>query len=243
VRGRGGPPDGGPRPGPSGSRGAPWALGLLLHRLRGSVLCPRGFLALPPYDVPGPPRLRGRRWAVCLWLVLESSSPHGWVLASSVQGWAASRPRCGRCCGTWSLAPRVAASLVHERPRIGGPRVTCEPAQGKQTRAACLNDRGLPGDGRVARETGLDVCPAVLSRTGSVRRAVTRCSALRSRGLPRVPVSHVATTSSHADASHTQPGLLIAMRHSHSCFFRCRCTFLPLLRSEEALLIPAIAGS
>jgi hypothetical protein len=46
--------------------------GLLTHLVRGSVLFPLGFLALPAHDVPGPPMLRGRLWAVCLWLALET---------------------------------------------------------------------------------------------------------------------------------------------------------------------------
>jgi len=37
---------------------------LLTHLVRGSVLFPLGFLALPAHDVPGPPMLRGRLWAV-----------------------------------------------------------------------------------------------------------------------------------------------------------------------------------
>ena len=48
-------------------RDCPWAPGLLLHLLNGSVLLPLGFLALP-----GPPMLRGMLWAGGLWVVLET---------------------------------------------------------------------------------------------------------------------------------------------------------------------------
>ena len=53
-------------------RDCPCAPGLLLHLLRGSVLLPLGFLALPAHDMPGPPMVRGMLWAGCLWVVLET---------------------------------------------------------------------------------------------------------------------------------------------------------------------------
>jgi hypothetical protein len=53
-------------------RDCPCAPGLLLHPLSGNVLFPLGLLALPAHDMPGPPRLRGRHWAECLWLALAT---------------------------------------------------------------------------------------------------------------------------------------------------------------------------
>ena len=53
-------------------RDCPCAPGLLLHLVSGSVLVPLGFLALPAHALPGPPVLRGMRWAGGLWVVLET---------------------------------------------------------------------------------------------------------------------------------------------------------------------------
>lgn len=53
-------------------RDFPCAPGLLTHLVRGSVLLPLGFLALPAHDVLGPPMLRGRLWAGGLWVARET---------------------------------------------------------------------------------------------------------------------------------------------------------------------------
>jgi hypothetical protein len=68
----GSPPDGGPALEVAILCDLPCAPGLLTHLVRGSVLFPLGFLALPAHDVPGPPMLRGRLWAVYLWVALET---------------------------------------------------------------------------------------------------------------------------------------------------------------------------
>jgi hypothetical protein len=52
--------------------GSPFALGLLLHLLSGSVVFPLGLLALPAHALPGPPVLRGMLWAGGLWVALET---------------------------------------------------------------------------------------------------------------------------------------------------------------------------
>ena len=68
----GSPPDGRPALEVAALRDLHCAPGLLTHLVRGSVLFPLGFLPLPAHDVPDPPMLRGRLWAVCLWLALET---------------------------------------------------------------------------------------------------------------------------------------------------------------------------
>src|SRR5882672_1116007 len=89
-------------------RDCPCAPGLLLHLLSGSVLVPLGFLALPAHAMPRPPVLRGMPWA-------------------------ASQPHCGRCWGTWSMAPRSAGSSVPQHPRTRRWHNPGEPAPRRPT--------------------------------------------------------------------------------------------------------------
>ena len=52
----------------------------------------------------------------------------------------------------------------------------------------------------------------------------------------------ICCLGSHANESHTEPGLLIAIRHSYSLFFQRMSILFPALRPEEGLAHPSHCG-
>jgi hypothetical protein len=90
-------------------RDCPCAPGLLLHPLSGSVLLPLGLLALPAHDMPGPPMLRGRLWAGCLWVALET------LVASRLGAGV-----CSEALGGFPAALRALAEYLVSGATLGG---------------------------------------------------------------------------------------------------------------------------
>ena len=107
------------------------APGMFAHLLSGGVLFPLEYLWIASHAFSGPPCCRACSGRGSSGPAPRSSWRRCWALRSSVRRSEACRPRCGRCQGTWSMAPLSAASPGHQRLRPGRPPAPGKAAQGR----------------------------------------------------------------------------------------------------------------